>query len=81
MLAVGSIAAWHESGSGTEYMTTKYAVVEHRSGRILAVYATIKRARRAADRLDLAYGAIGYRVQPVNLQPEKLTAGKDVDSL
>lgn len=46
---------------------TKYIVIEIRTGSraTRTVYNTIKAARRACDRLDIAYGAINYRPQAV----------------
>jgi hypothetical protein len=60
-------------------MPTKYAVIDRQTGQLMGVYATRRKATQRADRLDLAYGAIRYRVQPVELRPDQLTAGKDVD--
>jgi hypothetical protein len=68
---------------GSMTLHTKYAVVEHQSGRLVAVYATSTKAQAAVAMLDEAYrwcrDSSAYRVQPVNLQPEQLTAGKDLD--
>lgn len=47
--------------------TAKYIVIEIRTGNRAnrTTYNTIKAARRACDRLDLAYGAINFRPQSI----------------
>lgn len=44
-------------------------LVDHHTGRVLRTYGPTeqdaRRARRAADRLDLEYGAVRYIVRPV----------------
>lgn len=40
-----------------------YQVIEYQTGKIIGTYSTLQRARRKADRLDLAYGAIHYSVR------------------
>ncbi len=42
-----------------------YNVVDRQTQKIVGTYATLKAARRSADRKDLQYGAIRYLVRPV----------------
>jgi hypothetical protein len=44
---------------------TRYQIIEHTTGRIMGVYRDHKRARRAADALDLKYGKINYYIKPI----------------
>lgn len=45
-------------------METKYDVVDLQTGVVIGTYATRKRARSKADKLDLIYGAVRYGVRP-----------------
>lgn len=40
-----------------------YKVIDRHTGITVGTYATLKAARRTADRKDLQYGAIRYMVQ------------------
>lgn len=40
-----------------------YQIVDSQTGAVKGTYQTLSRARRRADKLDLEYGAIRYRVQ------------------
>lgn len=42
-----------------------YKVIDSRTGQVMGVYQTRHRATRRADKLDLIYGAIRYRVETV----------------
>ena len=45
--------------------TMRYTVTEIRTGRVMGTYSSRKRASRRADKLDLDYGCINYRVSAV----------------
>lgn len=47
-------------------METKYQVIDNVTKAVQGTYATRKRARSRADKLDLQYGAIRYSVQTIN---------------
>jgi hypothetical protein len=47
----------------TPETTNRYQVIDMRTGVIMGTYASRARALRKADQLDLAYGAVRYRVQ------------------
>ena len=40
-----------------------YEVIDSHTGDVIGSYSTFKRARNKADKLDLVYGAIRYRVE------------------
>ncbi len=42
-----------------------YNVIDRQTQQIVGTYATLKAARRSADRKDLQYGAIRYMVRAV----------------
>ena len=43
----------------------KYQVVDSQTKYVIGIYSTLKRAVNKADKLDLIYGAIRYRVEQV----------------
>jgi hypothetical protein len=43
--------------------TYSYQVIDSQTNEVVGTYGTLRRARREADRLDLEYGAIRYRVR------------------
>jgi hypothetical protein len=43
--------------------TTKFNVIDRQTGLVVGTYSTIRSARAAANRKDLAYGAIRYGVE------------------
>lgn len=49
----------------TAAVPTRYAVIDRHTGMAVGNYGDRKRARRRADKLDLAYGAIRYGVREV----------------
>ena len=41
-----------------------YQVIDTKTGDVMGIYSSRKRASRKADKLDLEYGAIRYAVRP-----------------
>lgn len=55
-----------------------WVVVEIRTQKIMGTYATSRKARTRANALDMAYGAIGYVIKPLNRETEMVKrTGKD----
>jgi hypothetical protein len=46
-------------------MPIRYDLIDSRTGQLVRSYSTRAAASRAADKRDLAYGAVRYLVQPV----------------
>lgn len=47
-------------------MDMTYAIIDTRTGGVVGMYLSSKRARNRADKLDFEYGAIRYRVVRVD---------------
>lgn len=52
-----------------------YQVLNHRTGAVVGVYASIARARMARDRADLQHGAAVHSVRAISAQTHHLGAG------
>jgi hypothetical protein len=48
---------------------TNYQIIDTHTGYIVSIYATLIRARHAADELDSAYGAVRYTVRRIDTRP------------
>ena len=49
-------------------MTVKYQVIDFKTGQVMGIYVSRRRARAKADKLDLEYGAYRYFVRAVDVE-------------
>lgn len=53
-------------------MAKTHEVIDGQSGRSVGSYSSLRRASRAADRLDLDYGAVRYHARRIKWSDESM---------